>query len=44
MNNIIFLMEYNILSGIKGDINTYFYIHCSGMYTSAYTLYASRGS
>ena len=23
-----------MLSGINGDINTYFYIHCSGMYTS----------
>ena len=33
-----------MLSVIKGDINTYFYIHYSGMYTSSYTLYASRGS
>ena len=44
MNNIIFLMEYKMLSVIKGDINTYFYIHYSGMYTSLYTLDASRGS
>ena len=27
MNNIIFLMEYKMLSGIKGDINTYLYIY-----------------
>ena len=38
MNNIILLMVYKMLSGIKGDINTYFYIHYSGMYTSSYTL------
>ena len=44
MNNIIFLMEYKMLSGIKGDINTYFYIHYSGMYTSSQTLSANRGS
>ena len=33
INNII-LLVYKMLSGIKGDINTYFYIHYSGMYTS----------
>ena len=44
MSNIMLLMEYKIVSGIKGDINTYFYIHYSGMYTSSYTLYTSRGS
>ena len=37
-------MDYKMLSVIRGDINTYFYIHCSGMYTSSYTLYASHGS
>ena len=36
MNNIIFLMEYKMLSGIKRDINTYLYIHYSGMHTSSY--------
>ena len=30
-----------MLSVIKGDINTYFYRHYNGMYTSSYTLYAS---
>ena len=33
-----------MLSGIKDDINIYFYNHYCGMYTSSYTLYASRGS
>ena len=28
-----------MLSVINSDINTYFYIHYSGMYTSSYTLY-----
>ena len=40
----LYLMEYKMLSVIKGNINTYFYIHYSGMYTSSYTLYASHGS
>ena len=44
MNNIILLMEYKMLSIIKGDINTYFYINYSGMYTSLLILYASRPS
>ena len=41
MNNIIFLMDYNMLSVIKGDTNTYIYIHYSEMYTSSYTLYGA---
>ena len=37
-------MKYKMLSVIQCEVNTYFYIHYSGMYTSPYTLYASRGS
>ena len=42
MNTITFLMEYKMVSVIKCDINTYVYIHYSGMHTSSYTLYGSK--
>ena len=37
-------MEYTMLSGIKGDTNTYFYIHYSGMYTFSYSTLAVGAS
>ena len=33
-----------MLSVFKDDINTYFYIDYSGIYTSLHTLYPNRGS
>ena len=44
INNIIVLLVYKMLSGIKGNINIHSIIHYSVMYTSSHTLYASSGS